>query len=177
MADKRNKKQQDSDFIAAYQSEYPFILKLCAARLGGNMDLAEDCAQDAFYILYKKTVSGVTVDNPRAFLAKTANLIVLNRRTKRTAEAARQADLEDMADSLSDGAQLYEGTENRDLAARLCQALSETDRQLFQWRYMDELSVAEIAERSGSSITAVTSRLSRLRKRLQNIYQRNEVTE
>ena len=102
LADKRNKKQQDSDFIAAYHSEYPFILKLCAARLGGNMDLAEDCAQDAFYILYKKTVSGVTVDNPRAFLAKTANLIVLNRRTKRTAEAARQADLEDMADSLSD---------------------------------------------------------------------------
>ena len=174
MTEKMNKKQQDSQFADDYKSYYPFILKLCAARLGGNTALAEDCTQEAFYVLYKKYLAGLTVENPRAFLAKTAHLILLNKTTRRTAEAAKRVELEE---ELAAEGGWEKQLENQDFLERLQLALSEKDRALFRLRYVDELSVKEIAQRTDSSITAVTSRLSRLRGRIREYGERNGVTE
>lgn len=170
--EQRNKKQQDAQFVLVYQRDYPFIFRLCAARLGGDTDLAEDCAQEAFYVLYKKYLAGIKVENPRAFLAKTAHLILLNQTTKRTAEAVKRADLDE---SIPAKAGWTEQLENRLLLEQLQAALNEKNRELFRLRYTDELSVAEIAAKTDSSVTAVTTRLSRLRQKLQQMMRETEV--
>ncbi len=174
MIEQLNKKQQDAQFVDIYQSDYPFILKLCTARLAGNVDLAEDCTQETFYVLYKKYLAGVKVDNPRAFLAKTAHLILLNKTTRRTAEAAKRTALDESIPATS---RWIEQLENRVILERLQASLNEKEQALFRLRYTDELSVAEIAAQTDSSVTAVTTRLSRLRRKLQQIVREREVTE
>lgn len=169
-----SKKQQDKQFVEVYQSYYPFILKLCAARLGGNVDLAEDCTQEAFYVLYKKYLAGVKVENPRAFLAKTAHLILLNKKTGRTAEAAKRAELDE--NTPAPGGWETE-LESALFVEKLQDLLNEKERELFRLRYLDERSVAEIAALTDSTVTAVTTRLSRLRRRLREIIDRNGVKE
>jgi len=174
MTEPLSKKQQDRQFVDVYRRYYPFILKLCAARLGGDADLAEDCTQEAFYVLYKKYLAGVTVENPRAFLAKTAHLILLNKRTRRTAEAARRAELDE---NMPDGDGWLAASEGAMLMETLQEPLNEKERTLFRLRYVEERSVAEIAALTDSTVTAVTTRLSRLRRRLKETMKENGVRE
>ena len=168
MANQLNNAPQDRQFSEAFDRFYPFIFKFCCARLSGNCDLAEDCAQEAFYVFFCKLRDGVQIENPKAYLVKTANLIVMNRRTKQTAERARTAE-EAAALQLVSAERAEAKPEFRDLTAYILKNLNKADGEVFRLRYLQGMSLAEIAGQTGNSITALTSRLSRMRIKLRQI--------
>ena len=65
----------DAAFNGIVTRYYERILKFCAYALGGNLSLAEDCAQDIFLILYEHMSRLRDYDNIGGWLYKTADNI------------------------------------------------------------------------------------------------------
>lgn len=168
MADKLNKRSKDESFVNAYDSLYPFVMKYCTARANGNIQLAEDCTQDAFFVLYKKHCDGVVIENPKAFLCRTCDNILLNRKTKIIKEESRRAD-EELLNQVTIDDGIFDELEYEELLNRIKSLLDKTDWKLFYMRYVDDLSIKEISEKADMSITSITTRLSRIRKKLQAV--------
>ena len=72
----------DKTVSECYEKYFQSIYKYCRVRLGEFSQYAEDCVQDAFLVFYNKLRDGETVEQPRAFLYRTADNFV-----KRTVES------------------------------------------------------------------------------------------
>lgn len=168
MADKLNKRNKDESFVKAYDSLFPFVMKYCTARANGDVQLAEDCTQDAFFVLYKKHCDGVVIENPKAFLCRTCDNILLNRKSKFVKEQSRRAD-EEMLDKVTIEDDGFDEIEYDELLKTISTLLGNIDWEIFSMRYVDEMSIKDISEKMDMSITSVTTRLSRIRKKLQTV--------
>ena len=74
--DSKNKKAVQDRFTQIYNEYKGPIYKMCLVRLKDE-NSAEDCMQNAFIVLYKKMLNKEEIENPRAFLYKTAGNFVL----------------------------------------------------------------------------------------------------
>lgn len=157
----------DEEFTNAYRSFYPFILRYCAAKTGGDISAAEDCTQEAFYVLYKKYCSNIEIENPKAYLIKTANNILLKKQAAKAKDNAYLVDIEN-ADNIHDESQNYTQIEYDELLELFKGKLKEPDKTIFNLRYIEEKSIKEISEITGISITNITTRISRFRNKLKN---------
>jgi RNA polymerase sigma factor (sigma-70 family) len=166
MAEKLNMRKKDYDFIETYKNYYPFIIKYCTARTGGNIQLAEDCTQDTFFVLYKKYCDGIEIEYPKAFLCRTCDNILLNKKSKLSKELSNQTEDEFLDNIIFEEKQFY-NIEYEELLAIIKNNLSDSDEEIFNLRYIDELSLKEISKKTSMTITGLTTRLSRIRKNLQ----------
>lgn len=155
----------ENDFIESYSNYYPFILKYCTARLGSDSYIAEDCTQETFFILYKKFREGIIIENPKAYLCRIADRIILKRKSKKFLHHENLTDYIDESDT--EICEPYYNIEYEDLIKIMQSSLNEIDKQIFTLRYIDDLSVKEIAQKTNNSVTNITTRLSRIRKKIQ----------
>ena len=77
------------------------LFNYCLARLDGAREDADDCVQDSFLVLQQKLNSGEVIDNPRAFLYRTADNCVKRRKAENAKAAKRQVSLEDAESSVT----------------------------------------------------------------------------
>ena len=164
MAQRFDNSKTDAHFTNTYRSLYPFILRYCIAKLKGSVEDAEECTQEAFYILYRKYCSGVEIENPKAFLIKTANNIIMKK------VAAKHGDtyyFDDIDIDVSKDEHGYSKIEYSELLCIINNRLNEPDKTIFNLRYVEEKSVREISEITGISITNITTRIWRFRSIVQ----------
>lgn len=166
MAHKIKKINTDLQFTETYRSLYPFILRYCIAKLRGSVEDAEECAQEAFFILYKRYCNNETVENPRAFLIKTVNNIVMK---KGSLMSKNTYSLEEYKEQLEtkESPQSYSDIEYTELLGLIESKLEEPDKTIFNLRYVEDKSIKEISEITGISITNITTRISRFRNKVQ----------
>lgn len=153
------------------------LFKYCLARLDGAREDADDCVQDAFLILQKKLKEGETVDNPRAFLYRTADNFVKRRKEEKAKSAKRNVPLEYAEDlaALTDPVYLkaVDETDYDQLAENLIATLSENEKELYDLRYRRKTAVDDIANILGISPAAASMRLMRLREKVkQKVYEK-----
>ena len=93
------KSKADAALNEAFENYSKAIEKFCIVRLGEARDYANDCVQETYCVFYRKLLDGTEFENPRAFLYKTANNMVLKAKDDYYKNAARTKSL-DEADNI-----------------------------------------------------------------------------
>lgn len=169
MPNKSDKQRADSLLKQAYRECYTSIYRFCMSRLKIDQDSVEDCVQDTFLVLYKKYLAGENIQYVSAFLLKTASNLV----KKRYAEFEKQKkciDIEQIKEIPSQNYDIDDRLTFEEYSRQISAALNDADTELFSLRYIEELKIEEIANITGKSISNVTTRLSRMRKKLRELF-------
>lgn len=153
----------EAEFTRIYDEHAKAVYRHCYFRMLDEHD-AQDVMQEAFVRLWTYMASGKTVENYRAFLYTTANRLIIDlaRQRKRRPTVS----LEMLADegrefggpSLEHDIGVRE--DSRELYATLGK-LKEPYRGLLIMRYLDGLTVADIARIIGRSAPVVSVQLHR----------------
>ena len=156
-----------------YEKYYQSLYKYCRVRLGEFSEHAEDCVQDAFVILQRKLSEGETIEQPRAFLYRTAENFVKRTTEQYVKERTRTVDL-DTAENTPAPPIISDDFDYDRLARILLAALTQQEQELYILKYVQRKSLKEIAEILNIQPTAVAKRVSRLRQRIKDlIYEQN----
>jgi RNA polymerase sigma-70 factor (sigma-E family) len=134
--------------------------------LCGDRHQAEDLVQETLakvYVRWRRPL-GARIDNPAAYAQTALTRTFLSARRRRSSGEQPYADLPDSP--------VPDGTEAADVRLSLHDALSRlspADRAVLVLRYLDDLSVEEVAGRMGLSPGAVRNRSLRALERLRGV--------
>jgi RNA polymerase sigma factor (sigma-70 family) len=146
--------ERELAFIAVHRDSYPRVYRYVRRRVE-SPELAEELAADVFRVVWQKWH-----DQPRsdiAWLLTVARNLIGNAYRSRDRVVALQA-------KLRASAELRSGAESEDLVVHdAMAALRDSERDILQLAYWDELSVAEIAGVLQCSTAAAKVRLHRAR--------------
>lgn len=156
-----------------YEKYYQSIFKYCRVRLGEFSEHAEDCVQDAFVVLQRKLNEGETVEQPRAFLYRTADNFVKRTVEHYSKERKRTVELTEVENTPTPPI-ISDDFDYDAFAQILISTLTGSEQELYILKYVQRKSLKEIAEMLGIQPTAVAKRVSRLRQRIKDlIYEQN----
>ena len=177
--------EQEAAFNGIVNRYYEKILKFCAYTLGGNRSAAEDCTQDIFLILYENMGRLKDYDKIGGWLYKTAGNIskqyAASLRKERAvfvppAFGGASADTAGgNAPSLDRVAAAHMQTEEDRIAeetavdraaAEIGKRLKPKDEQILELAFRQKKPLREVAARLDISLSAVKSRTSRLRQKI-----------
>jgi RNA polymerase sigma-70 factor (sigma-E family) len=131
--------------------------------LCGDRHQAEDLVQETLakvYVRWRRPLSS-SIDNPAAYAQTTLTRTFLSAKRRRSSTELPYADLPDQS--------VADTTSASDVRLALRDALAElspADRVVLVLRYLDDLSVEEVAARMGTSAGAVRSRSLRALERI-----------
>ena len=163
-------KKRATDLLQQCYDDYRLkLFNYCLARLSGEREAADDCAQEAFLVFNKRLLDGEEFENPRAFLYRTAENFVKRRQEQITNETKRIVPLEAAEDAAVSDEFYTETLASIDfdaLAKRLIDELSEDEKTLYNLRYIQNTRVDEIALALNISRPAASMRLVRLKTKI-----------
>ena len=163
-------RQRDPEaFQRACDRYLPSIWRYVYTRVGADPHLAEDIVSETMLALVKAVTaagSELEINNPGGWLRTVAN----NKVQDHFRAVARVRHLIDdakknaaTASTDNDPSKLREIEERRSEVRQAMEQLSDQYRTALEWKYLDKLSVREIAERWGTTEKAVESILYRAR--------------
>lgn len=155
----------DEKLKEAYTRCYLPLIKYCNVRMGDARVSADDCVQEAFLVYYNRMLSGEEIENPRAYLYRTADNF-LKRAVEEYARSLKHTvPLEEAVEKCADTLPFdLENTDYDALAQKLLDTLSEQEQQFYKLKYIERLPLSDIAEKLEISPTAAAKRSSRLRQ-------------
>ena len=151
--------KKTKEFIQAYDEFVDAIFRHIYFRIF-NRDLAKDLTQETFARTWQYLSRGKEVSNIKAFLYKVANNLVIDeyRRRKEFSLDALQSKGFDVENH--DAEQIVHDVENSHIL-RAVRKLSKDHRDIIIMRYVNDLSIKEIAKVIGQSENVVSVRLNR----------------
>lgn len=157
-----------SRFNSVYESYKDKIFSFCMAKSKCNVEMAEDCTQEAFIVLFKRMKKGEDFKNPQAFLYKTANNFLLKAIEKKAKKINCETSLDD--DEVKEKEQnrfnLDEEINYQQLTKIIENILNDDEKQLFKLKFVDDLKVADIAKEINCNEATCATKLHRLRNKL-----------
>lgn len=164
--DSKNKKAVQDRFTQIYNEYKGPIYKMCLVRLKDE-NSAEDCMQNAFIVLYKKMLNKEEIENPRAFLYKTAGNFVLKCFDERSRHLEKTVPITEYEDKLIDEQNKIDSNINFELLNKqLNSVLTPEEQLLLKLKYIDDLTIDAVAEILNISKAATAKRLQRLREKI-----------
>ncbi|MFH1769902.1 MAG: RNA polymerase sigma factor [Parcubacteria group bacterium] len=159
------------EFIGIYDKYAPKIFTYCFFRVGSKED-AEDIASKVFLKTWDYLLSGKDVDNMQAFLYKTAGNLVID--YYRTSKRNKEISIEQFGVTLEipEEATFVEAIDKEIALTEVMkhiQCLPDNYREVILLRFMQDMSVPEIAEATGVSENNVSVRLHRAIEKLKQI--------
>ena len=162
--------KQTTALLQQLYDEYRLkLFNFCLARLSGERESADDCVQEAFLVLSSKLRDGENIENPRAFLYRTAENFVRRRQEEMSKDTKRLVPLETATEAAASDEIYNETLDSIDfdaLAERLISSLDEDEKLLYNLRYVQNTRVDEIAIILKISRPAVSMRLMRLKTKI-----------
>ena len=165
----KNKEKCDAILKECFEEYRIKLFNYCLARLDGSREDADDCVQDSFLVLQQKLISGDTVENPRAFLYRTAENFVKRKREERAKAKQRNVPLEYAEETVSVDLDYLAAVDETDydlLAQELIETLSDDEKALYDLRFVRRTAVNDIAVILKISPAAVSMRLKRLKEKV-----------
>jgi RNA polymerase sigma factor (sigma-70 family) len=152
------------------------IVRFFAEHLA-DREVAWDLCHEVFVRLLITLASGTQIQQPQRWLMRVAkNLLIDTYRRKQTeVEASLPIDAQEIAIFASDSTAFKTLLERQDMLHIIVEtyhALPEKYRRLLYWREIERLPLQEIALRTGTSESVLSTELWRARKLLQKEYQR-----
>ncbi len=168
MNSKDNNTNKEALFLEAYETHNDAIFRYCLFQTS-NREKAIDITQDTFSKVWEYMALGNTIDNMRAFLYKTAkNLIIDGRRKKKTTSLDDL--LDDGFDTPFDDRDEHMARLDGEKAIAMLEELGDTYRECLTLKYVEDLSISEIAETLGESENTVSVRIHRGLEKLKQKY-------
>lgn len=162
----------EGEFMRWYEELSDALFRHCYFRVF-ERERAKDLVQEAFTRTWDYTRSGRTIDNPRAFLYRVLNNLIIDESRKHrplSLEALSEEGFdpgEDTREHLVDRMQVRE-------VLSVLEGLGEEQKRLIVMRHVDGFGPKEIAEAIGSRENVVSVRLHRAVKQLRKILSNHE---
>jgi RNA polymerase sigma-70 factor (ECF subfamily) len=157
-------------FRTLYEETLPGIYGYFLHRCGGMSSIAEDLTQETYLAAVRELRRGREVENPKGWLYGIARHKLLDH--YRQAGKIRGLDVpwhDDALDEIPMPRLDLEDAADRDLVAIALDQLPASQKTALVLRYMDGLSVPEVAALTGKSVHAVESLLARGRASMKRI--------
>jgi RNA polymerase sigma factor (sigma-70 family) len=167
----RRLRQRDPAAFQCLSERYlPAVWRFVYMRVDGDSHLAEDIVSEAVLALVRFLAEESTneIENPGGWLRSVANHKVQDhyRAVARVRHLIDDAKQTAEADTRDDPARCEESHEKRAEVRRAMDELSDQHRTVLEWKYLDKLSVRDIADRWDTTEKAVESILFRARREL-----------
>lgn len=169
----QNKNDVEQTVKYCYDNYYQAIYKYCFARLGDLNEHAYDCVQDTFLVFQKKLSDGIEIEQKRAFLYRTADTFVMRTKDHYNKQLKRTVQLEE-AQEISTPESVSNDFDYDKCAALLVSLLTCEEQELYGMKYMQRLSLTEIAQELDISPPAAAKRTSRLRQKIKDLIKENQ---
>lgn len=156
---KTDNQTTESMFLSAYEAYNDAIFRYCRFQVS-NRDQALDLTQDTFTKTWEYLAKGGVIDNVKAFLYRTATNAIIDYRRKKKS-GSLDAMMEEGYDAPDNHTVDYASQSDAEIVRRTIADLDETYRDVITMRYINELSVKEIAESLGESENNVSVRIHR----------------
>ncbi len=162
-------KKTEEFFLKGYNDYSDAIFRHISFRVF-DRDRAKDILQDTFSRTWEYLSKGRQIDNLRAFLYRVANNLIIDESKKET-----HASLEDIVEAGGQFENIVKTEEALSISLEyketvgLLKRLDEDYRKVVVMRYIEELSVKEIAQILGVSENLVSVRLNRAFNKLRNL--------
>ena len=166
---KQNTKNTNRILSECFEEYRIKLFNYCLARLDGAREDADDCVQDSFVVLQQKLNSGERVENPRAFLYRTADNFVKRKKEEKAKAVQRNVPLEYAEGLFPAGADYLKAVDKTDydlLAEELINTLTDDEKALYDLRFVRRAAVNDIAATLDISPAAVSMRLKRLKEKV-----------
>ncbi len=162
--DKERKKTEktEGEFLSAYDAYADEIFRYLYFRLP-DREIAKDLAQETFLRAWKSIAEGADFYNMRAFLYRVARNLAVDFYRKKKEERLddmREGGFEPSADAPQ------KDFLEAEAVRKLLLSLEEKQRDAVTLRFLNELSVGEIARITGATETLVSVRIHRGLKKL-----------
>ena len=153
----------DDEAVAELYGRYaPLVWRFLAARLRGDVHRAQDVHSETFLAAMQALRGGKSPRSVAAWLTGIArNKVADCLRQQSRSQESRQ----EFADQSAQG-----HFENAEAVADVLDSLPDDERLVLEWKYLDRLTVREIAARLGRTEKAVESLLFRARKAFRDEY-------
>lgn len=165
-----------NDFEKAYEDLSEPIWRHCYFRIH-NRERAQEIAQDVFMKTWDYVREGKQIENLRAFLYKVAHNLIVNEITRKKQALSLDMLYEDRGFDPA-GSDEEEAMKNRldgELALKKLKTLDPNYREVLYMRYVDELSVKEIAELTGEKENNISVKLHRGMEKLRQLYKEEQL--
>lgn len=165
--------QQLSDpavFDAFYVEALPVVYGYFLRRTGGVPAVAEDLTQETFLSAVRQIGKGTRVDAPMPWLIGIARHRLVDHYRAAAAEERRYRPFDSDTFDLADDRDEFAAVLDRQQAIAALDALPASQRLAISLRYLDGLSVPEIAAAISKSVHAVESLLARGRATFKQHY-------
>lgn len=164
-------RQRDPAAFQCLSEHYlPSVWRFVYTRVDGDSHLAEDIVSETVLALVRAVSDDSTaaIENPGGWLRAVATHKVQDhyRAVARVRHLIADAKPTAESDAVHDPAKLQESQEKRTEVRRAMDELSDQHRTALEWKYLDKLSVREIAARWKVTEKAVESILFRARREL-----------
>lgn len=156
----------DRKLETAFREYGKLLEKYCRVRLGEASQSTEDCVQEAFCIYYRKILAGEAIEQPKAFLYRTADNMVKRAKAEYYKRASRFTTLDEVADIEADPLDELDFIDCEKLTQMLLNKLTDSERLLYKRKYIERKSLKEIGLELSIPPTTVANRTSRLRSKI-----------
>lgn len=148
------------------QCYLPSVWRFVYVQVGGDHHLAEDIVSEAVLAIIRAAEAGVEILSPSAWLRTVANNKVQDHfraaaRVQHLIEGVKQRS---PSVEQADAAALHDQLERRQQVRRIMDQLPESSRLALEWKYVEKISVRDIAGRLSVTEKAVESILFRARR-------------
>jgi RNA polymerase sigma-70 factor (ECF subfamily) len=171
---KRTQKAELKDiFSTVYAEQADPIFRFALYKIS-DREKAKDIVQEVFVKFWEYLVAGTTVENPKALLFRMASNVVIDhyRRHKNISLDFLMEDGYDPADN-NQAEHIVDAAEGG-LAIKLLNKLDEPLKDVLILRYVEGLSVKEIADIQDERENTISVRLHRALKELRDLYEHND---
>jgi len=166
-------------FVDCYKKEVDAVFRFCIMRVS-NKEQAMDITQEAFTHFWQTLKKGNEIRNYRAFIFSITNRLIIDwYRKKKTISLDNDEDLDrENFDCIPDDnhLDLEAKAEARFLLGKI-KKITENNRNAVYLRYVEDLSLEEIANTLGISKDATSVRINRGLKELKMIMHYNRINK
>jgi len=153
-------------FMNAYDQYADELYRFCYFKVS-DQDRAQDLTQDVFTRYWQALRDGQEIEQPRAFLFAMARNRVIDWYRKKKDQSLDQLQEEGLDPSGSGAADIEQSSELR-RALEAVDTLDDASREAVLLRYMEGWTPAEIAALTDETPNAISVRLNRAIKKLQD---------
>lgn len=158
----------EQSFLRLYDQFAEAIFRHCYFRVSSR-EVAEDLTQESFLRIWNYLATGKTIDTPKAFLYRIAgNLIIDYYRKKKDTSLDKLA--EDGFNPIGSDAGSILSYAAGQHALGMVQKLDSPYREAIIMKYVDDLSIGDIAEAIGESENVVSVRIHRGVEKLKKLF-------
>jgi RNA polymerase sigma-70 factor, ECF subfamily len=169
-------KDRKEQFLQIYKEYFPRIYNYCLFRVSLKED-AEDITEMTFIKTWDYLSEGKHIDNFKAFLFRVAHNLTINLYGKRTQDKEHIVSLTSSITGkqidIPDDTDIHDDLETKELYKSIRQELAQLKpeyRDVMLLRYVDDMSLSDIAQTLQISETNVRVRLHRATRKMKDVF-------